>query len=188
MANRSWTLIAAVLLGLVLAPTASVAQQQGGQEETNEHQRSGFWFNGGLGWGSLGCDGCTDREGGTVLSLGVGGTVSQSVLIGGSIDGWTKEEQGTRLTASSALATIRLYPSDTDGFFFRGGLGFGSVETEIAGVGSGSESGGAALLGLGYDVRVSDNVSLTPFLNGVGITTDDTDVNFNQLGLSVTTH
>lgn len=74
------------------------------------------------------------------------------------------------------------------GFWFNGGLGAGNVEAEISGGGSGSETGGAALLGLGYDFRLSDGVSLTPFLNGVGISWDGGDVNFNQLGLSITTH
>lgn len=181
--------ITGLLLGAAafLAPQATVAQEPQ-SEETNPHARSGFWFNGGVGYGSLGCDGCASREGGIVVSLGAGGTLSQHVLLGAGIDGWTKEEDGTRLTASSLLATLRFYTSETSGFFLRGGLGFGTVEVQTSSFGTENENGGAALLGLGYDFRIGDNVSLTPYLNGVGVTTENTEVNFNQLGLSITVH
>lgn len=181
-------MLTAVIVGFALAPRTAVAQEGQADETTSAHARSGFWFNGGLGWGSLGCDGCAEREGGGVLSLAAGGTLSQNVLLGASIDGWSKEENGTRLTASSLLATLRFYPSTDNGFFLRGGLGVGTVEASISGVGSGSETGGAALLGLGYDFRVSETVSLTPYLNGVGISEESGSVNYTQLGLSVTVH
>jgi len=183
--KRTLAVLTALIVGLALAPRSAVAQEG---DTSTAHPRSGFWFNGGLGWGSLGCDGCTGREGGGVLSLAVGGSLSQNVLLGASIDGWSKEENGTRLTASSLLATARFYPSTDNGFFLRGGLGLGTVETSISGVGSGSETGAGALLGLGYDFRIGESVSLTPYLNGVGISEDTGSVNFSQLGLSVTVH
>lgn len=189
---RTRTTVAAVAvivvgLGLTLAPQASLAQEAGQEQEPNSHQRSGFWFNGGLGWGSFGCDGCQEREGGSILTLGAGGTLSQSVIVGGSIDGWSKEVNGNRLTASTLLGTIRFYPSETGGFFLRGGLGFGTVEVELQNV-TVTDDGGALLLGAGWDFRISDSVSLTPFLNGVGVSTDGSDFSFSQLGLSITTH
>lgn len=190
MPRTTFAAVAAIVVGLALAPQASLAQEAGQEQEEqdpNPHPRSGFWFNGGLGWGSFGCDGCQEREGGSILTLGAGGTLSQSVIVGGSIDGWTKEVNGNRLTASTLLGTIRFYPSDTGGFFLRGGLGFGAVEVELENAAARDE-GGALLLGAGWDVRISDNVSVTPFLNGVGVSTDDSDLNFTQLGLSITTH
>lgn len=186
MNRRALTAVTAVLVGLALAPQASLSQETGGEGETNSHPRSGFWFNGGLGWGSLGCDGCSEREGGTVLTIGAGGTLSQSVMIGGSLDGWSKEVNGNRLTASTLLGTVRFYPSETGGFFLRGGFGFGTVEVEV-GDAVASDEGGALLLGAGWDFRISDNVSLTPYLNGVGVGTES-EVDFSQLGLSITTH
>lgn len=95
-------------------------------EEPNRHTREGFWFNAGLGYGSLGCDGCGSREGGLSVSI--------------------------------------------DGF------------------GSESETGGGALLGLGYDIRVGQNVSLTPVWLGFAAQTSNSDANVGQLSLGVTIH
>jgi hypothetical protein len=59
----------------------------------------------------------------------------------------------------------------------------------VSGFGSETRSGTGAILGLGYDIRIGDHFSLTPFLNGVGIsTTGGGDANFSQIGLGITTH
>lgn len=184
---RSMTKIAAIALIAVVAaaPRQALAQDAG---EANAHVRSGFWFNGGLAYGTLGCGDCTDREGGMTANLTFGGTLSQKVLLGGSSRAWRKSENGITLTASAVTGTIRFYPSETGGFYLLGGLGVGTVDVGISDLGDASETGGAAVLGLGLDIRISDNVSLTPYLNGVGISYDGGDANFNQLGLSITTH
>jgi hypothetical protein len=131
-----------------------------------KHRRSGFWFNGGLGYGSLGCDDCSRREGALSGGLALGGTVSQKVLLG----------------------VIRFYTSGAGGFFLLGGLGVGSIRAEVSGFGSDTETGYGALVGLGYDIRVGNNVSLTPFWNGFAASTTSADANVGQLGLGVTIH
>jgi len=152
--------------------------------------RQGFWFHAGLGYGSLGCDDCDDREGGLSGGLALGGTLgSGKVLLGAATTGWTKEENDVRLSVGTLLAIIRWYPSATGGFFLTGGLGFGTIKLSVEGLGSDSESGPAALIGLGYDIRVGRNVSLTPFWNGFGVKGDDeVDANVGQIGLGVTVH
>lgn len=152
------------------------------------HSRRGFWFSGGLGYGSLGCEDCGSRTGGLSGGIQLGGSVSQKVLLGGATTGWTKDEGGVTLTVGTVVAMIRFYPSATGGFFLLGGLGLGTIHAEIDGFGSDSETGGGALLGLGYDIRVGDNVSLTPFWNGFAARTSNADANVGQLGLSVTLH
>jgi hypothetical protein len=91
-------------------------------------------------------------------------------------------------TVATAVALLRFYPSATGGFFLLGGLGFGAIEVDVSGFGSASETGAGALLGLGYDIRVGENVSLTPFWNGFAASTTNADANVGQLGLSVTLH
>jgi hypothetical protein len=153
--------------------------------------RQGFWFNIGLGYGSLGCQDCGDREGGASGGLALGGTVSQKVLLGVSSNVWTKSQDGVTLTAAAVTAAIRFYPSSTGRFFFLAGLGVGSVDLRFATGNvsvSASQTGGGALLGLGYDIRVGNNASLTPFWNGVGISYSDGDANFGQIGLGLTIH
>ena len=80
---------------------------------------------------------------------------------------------------------MRFYPSATGGFFLTGSLGLGTVNAEVSGFGSASETGVGALLGLGYDFRVGRNVSLTPFWNGFAMSSSNSDANVGQLGLSV---
>lgn len=185
MKSATWTVAVALVTTIAFAPHTAVAQET---QDGNDHARSGFWFNGGLAYGSLGCADCTDREGGWTANLTFGGTLNQKVLLGGSSHAWRKSEDGVTLTASTLTGTIRFYPSSTGGFFLLGGLGVGTVDVDVAGFGSDSETGGAAVLGLGIDLRISDNVSLTPYLNGIGISYDGGDANFNQLGVSITTH
>jgi hypothetical protein len=64
----------------------------------------------------------------------------------------------------------------------------GTISAALSGFGSDSETGVGVLLGLGYDIRVGNNVSLTPFWNGFAVHTSNTDTNVGQLGLGVTVH
>ena len=151
-------------------------------------RRNGFWFNGGLGYGSLGCENCDGRTGGVSGTIGFGGTVSQKVLLGVTSTGWTKSEGGVTLTVGTLKGMIRFYPSQTGRFSLSGGLGIGSIHAEIDGFGSDTEVGGGALLGLGYDIRIGDNTSLTAYLNGFAARTENADANVGQIGLSITAH
>ncbi len=151
-------------------------------------QRRGFWFNGGLGYGSLGCDDCDGREGGLSGLIGLGGTVSQKVLLGVTSSGWTKSESGVTLTVGTLTGMIRFYPSNTGRFFLLGGLGLGSIHVDLGDFGSETETGGGALLGLGYDIKLGDKTSMTLYWNGFAARTENADANVGQLGLSITAH
>ena len=171
---------AAGLALLTMLPQAASAQ--------TSHAREGFWFNGGMGYGSLGCDGCSGREGALSGGLAIGGTLSQKLLIGAGTNAWSKSENGATLTVGTLTALVRFYPSASGGLFLLGGLGLGSVHAEISGFGSDTETGVGALVGIGYDFRVGSNVSLTPYWNGFAASTSNTDMNVGQLGLGVTLH
>jgi hypothetical protein len=167
-------------LGVISVPAGLEAQLS--------QTREGFWFNVGLGYGSLGCQDCTGREGGLSGGLALGGTLSSKVLLGGATNSWYKEQDGVTLSASTLTANLRFYPSATGGFFLQGGLGLGVIDIAVAGLGSDSQTGAGAVLGLGYDIRVSRNVSLSPYWNGVAVTHSDGDANFGQIGLGLTIH
>jgi hypothetical protein len=150
--------------------------------------RSGFWFNVGLGYGSLGCETCFgERVDGLSGGLSLGGTVSDRVLLGVGTTGWARSEDGVWLRAGTLDFRARFYPVRTSGFFMNGGIGLGSIS-----IGTGriavTETGVGVMLGIGWDLQVGRNVSLTPFWNGSGISTDSADVNFGQVGLGVTVH
>jgi hypothetical protein len=168
----------ALLLASLLLPSTATAQQT----------RQGFWFNIGIGYGSLGCDDCDDRTGGGSGDLSLGGTLSRHWLLGVGFTGWSREEDGTTLRVSTVDARVRFYPSATGGFFLTGGLGYGQIYARVDGFGSDTQNGGALLLGLGYDARIGRNVSLTPYWNGFAVKTDDSDANVGQIGLGITLH
>ncbi|MBK6306528.1 MAG: hypothetical protein IPF47_12780 [Gemmatimonadetes bacterium] len=92
------------------------------------------------------------------------------------------------LSMGSLAALVRFYPSATGGFYLTGGLGVATLDLGVSGYGSASDTGVSALLGVGYDIRVGRNVSLTPFWNGIGGSFDGYGANFGQIGVSLTVH
>lgn len=186
--------VAVAVLASVALPMNAVAQAvtQAGSPAASAAPaapaRQGLWFNAGLGAGSLGCDGCDSRESAMSGGLALGGTLTQRVLLGAGTAGWTKSEDGGALTVGALNAVVRFYPSVARGFFLLGGVGMGTINVEIDGFGSESETGSAAILGLGYDFRVGRNVSMTPFWNGFAVKTSNADANVGQIGVGVTVH
>ena len=170
----------------LVAVIASVAVV-GTAQAQNAQVRQGFWFSGGLGMGSLGCDNCGSRESGLSGGLSLGGTLNQHWLVGVGTAGWSKNEQGATLTVATLDARVRWYPSATGGFFVTGGVGYGSV-TGSAGGFSATENGVGAIMGLGYDYRIARNTSITPYWNGFAMKNDQTDANVGQIGLAITLH
>lgn len=59
---------------------------------------------------------------------------------------------------------------------------------QLNALGDASETGFGVLLGLGYDFRISENVSITPFWDGYAVSSDVLDVNVGQIGVGVTVH
>ena len=173
------------VFAIAAATVAGTAQAQ--RRAPNASGREGFWISGGLGYGSLGCDGCDSRTGGVSGGLALGGTISPHWLLGVGTSGWTKEEQGARLTVAEIDARVRFYPSATGGFFLTGGLGYGSITGSVGGFSS-TENGAGAILGMGYDVRIARNMSVTPYWNAYAMKNSNTDANVGQIGLALTWH
>lgn len=170
----------AVVASLVVAATSALAQ--------NAHVRDGFWISGGLGYGSLGCEGCgSQRESSISGDLSLGGTISPRFLLGAGSAAWTKSQDGATLTVGTLDARVRFYPSTSGGFFITGGVGFGSVRGQVGGF-SATETGFGTILGLGWDIRVAKNTSITPYWNGFAMKNDNTDANVGQAGIAVTLH
>jgi outer membrane protein with beta-barrel domain len=169
------------------AAVASLTVGAASAHAQNAQIRDGFWFSGGLGYGSLGCDGCGSREGSISGDLSLGGTISPRFLLGAGSAGWTKSEQGATLTVATLDARVRFYPSATGGFFVTGGIGFGSVRGQVGGF-TATETGVGTILGLGWDIRVARNTSITPYWNGFAMKNANTDANVGQAGIAVTLH
>jgi len=166
------------LLTVLLASTSFAQQAQ---------TRDGFWIGGGLGYGSLGCEGCTDRTGAPSGYLKLGTTLRQNVLLGIETNGWTKSEFGARLTMGNVSGAVYFYPMASTGLFVKGGAGYSMLDASTD-IGSGSESGFGMILGAGYDVRVTRNLSITPVANWFRGGFDGGSANVLQIGLGVTSH
>lgn len=126
--------------------------------------RQGFWIAFGLGFGSadLTCDGCAfDRETGGAAHIRLGGTVSPRLLLGGDVTGWTKVVDGVTNTAGNVSFIAQYYPSATGGLFLKGGAGFSTIQFIDGGEQARGDSYGLSA-GVGYDIRVGRNVSITP--------------------------
>lgn len=173
--------IAVAVLGMALAAMPLAAQDR-------PNTRTGFWFNLGIGGGTLGCDDCDGRESGGTAQIALGGTINSRVLLGASSNAWAKTVDGTTLSMGSLTAVVHFYPSATGAFYLTGGLGVGNLKIEDNFFGTATTSGATAILGVGYDWRVGKNFSVTPFLNGIGGSFDGGGVNFGQVGVGVTWH
>jgi outer membrane protein with beta-barrel domain len=167
---------------------AALAVSAASAHAQHKQVRDGFWFSGGLGYGSLGCDNCGSREGGVSGDISVGGTISPRFLLGVGAAGWSKSDQGARLTVSTLDARVRFYPSRTSGLFLTGGIGLGTVRGDFGGGFSATETGVGTILGLGWDIRVARNTSITPYWNGFAMKNSNTDANVGQAGLAITLH
>ncbi len=102
--------------------------------------------------------------------LTLGATVVPRLLVGVEANGWRKNIQGTTVTAVNASVVSYLYLKATSGFFFKGGFGISWYREDPAlkdPSDTVSTTGFGITAGLGYDLRVGDNISLTPVGNFV---------------------
>jgi len=155
-----WTLAIAVLM-----PRPALAWDQ---------EREGFWIGFGFGYGSarVSCDDCgaSAREGGLAGFVKVGDTLNRKVLLGTELNFWTRSQgQLDTLEFGNFSLTITYYPWVSSGFFVKGGGGLSLVNTDVL---EGSEirtldlgSGVGAIAGIGYDLRIRRNLSITPVFN-----------------------
>ncbi|HEU4681877.1 MAG TPA: outer membrane beta-barrel protein [Gemmatimonadales bacterium] len=171
------------LLTALLATTAFAQQAQ---------TKEGFWIGGGMGYGSLGmsCDGCgdVDRQGGASGYFKLGGTLRPNVLLGVEGNAWRKSEGTSTVTMGNFSGAAYWYPMATSGLFLKGGVGYSTLRLDDDVIGDASDSGFGLLAGLGYDVRVSRNLSITPVANWFRGGFDGASANVLQLGLGVSSH
>ncbi len=153
-----------MLTGLLLGLGASLAAAQ------HPQIRQGFWISFGLGYGSahLTCDSCTNTTvGGVAGFIRLGGTLRPNLRLGGEIDGWTHHYSATTTlpsadeVVSNVTAAVYFYPMPASGLFLKGGLGISNYYFTCCG-GSVTGTGAGFIAGLGYDIRVGRNFSITP--------------------------
>jgi hypothetical protein len=160
-------------------------------EAQRPQTREGYWISGGVGYGSwdLSCEGCqSDRESGVTVLLAMGGTPSRNLLIGGEIEGWSKEQDGVDIVFGHVSGVAYWYPRATGGLFVKGGIGIGTLSLDAGPLGDESDTGLGLHAGAGYDIRLGRNFSLTPTAGVFWASLDPGDANTLYIGLNATGH
>jgi hypothetical protein len=174
---------ALALVVTLLVPSLALAQRP--------QTRAGFWISGGIGVGSLdlACDGCeTDRETAPTAVLAMGGTLRPGLLLGGEIEAWAKEIEGVDFSVGHISGVLYWYPRPAAGLFLKGGVGIGGYSADAGPLGDEQDSGLGLHGGIGYDVRVGRNLSITPAAGIFWVNLDAGDANVLYAGASVTGH
>ena len=151
--------------------------------EHRSPQRQGAWFSAGFGVGMASCATCEDGSvNGFSGGLSAGKVINDRILLGVGTAGLFGS--GAAAYAGSVVdARLRFYPVRTSGFFVTGGVGLGSAKALDE-----TRYGLSTVMGLGWDVPVGSNLSLTPFWNGIGVASWYDYAFAGQLGLGITIH
>ncbi len=181
---------AALALIALIAGATSAANAQGRDrglvELPRRPVRSGFYFTAALGAGREQCrfetSACAvlDPNGDPMPSNGqrwrdaftspsfalrLGGTPSPNARIGLELFGWSGDNGPATERTVGLLANAQLYPSRRDGFYLKGGLGFGWSTFDDHVFAPSTESGFMFNGGAGYDIPVSRNIALGPVVD-----------------------
>jgi len=193
----------AVLLGSVTAPLSAQGHEcQCGlrevkESDTNPNRRSGVWASLGAGAGVESFNafdgfGWSNGLWGGVVYGKAGLTVGQNLTVGGEGQLWIHEFPDYRRTLGSIMIIGQLYPVARGGFFLKGGAGWtrddlrlyytpqSPVQTE--------QNGWGWVAGVGYDVRIAKDVSITPSFDFVDHYYDITEERMVNMGLAITFH
>ena len=94
--------------------------------------------------------------------------MTPQILFGLELNGWRRDIDGTMTTAVNGSFVSYVYLKETSRLFFKGGMGV-SWYREDAPVkfpeDTASTTGFGLTVGLGYDWRIANDVSLTPAAN-----------------------
>lgn len=171
--------------------------------ELKPADHNGFFFGLGIGGGSLKLkldnnqvSVESEAETGGAVNLYLGVAISRSVLLGLSLDGWTKQYEddftGTDATWTFANATACVWFYPTDYLFLKAGPSLARTELEISATGiavTGSEEGFGIMIGLGGELRLGSKFALVPqaqYLHqNYGDIGADTDLEANYFTITI---
>src|SRR5207253_8963875 len=110
----------------VIALLAVLSCAAGAARAQYPQRRDGFWIGFGLGYGAanITCDNCVDSSsvGGITGFVKLGGAPSQNLLIGGTINPWSRTNAGLTETIANVTAPASLSPATRSGVVATGGL------------------------------------------------------------------
>ena len=151
-------------LAVLLACSGNLSAQS-----MHPNTREGFWigFGGGSGSAGLDCSTCaTDRIGAFSGYLRMGGTVSQTLLLGGEANGWFHSQSGVTEDIAYVAFVALWYPIRTGALYLKAGIGGMSYRGDD-GIDTLTANAPAGSLGIGYEFRVGRKFSVVPYLNSL---------------------
>jgi hypothetical protein len=170
--------LAVLVVTLALPSIEAAAQTPEGLVEVHESTRKGFWLGLGLGAGGESYDvrpavGYSDVLYRPTVSLRLGGTVSPRLRLGGEVLSWINDAGPAVESLSSALFIAQFYPFSRSGLYLKGGLGIGRNAVDFDNGFDQGDTGFAALVGAGYELRLGRRFYLNPVIDVVGHRYDD---------------
>jgi hypothetical protein len=168
-------ILLAALVAVSAAPLTPLAAQRpsrdrGIVELAPEPTRGGFYATLGVGAGREQYkfsdeNEYTDALTKPTLALRLGGTPNANVRVGAELFGWGSEvEEGTE-SFTAALLSAQVYPSQTAGFYLKGGGGIARSGIDFNNGSSTFETGFGWTVGAGYDLPLSRAVAIGPTLD-----------------------
>ena len=165
--------------------------------EENPNRRSGPWAALGFGGGAESFNsyngfGWSNSQWGGLAYLKAGLALGQNLSVGAEGTIWFTEYADQRRAIGSIMIIGQLYPVARGGFFLKGGGGWTRDETRQYFPSNPSQKfardGWGVVAGLGYDVRIAPNVSITPGVDLVGQRYQAADERLVNLSLGFTFH
>ena len=162
--------LAVAVLAITMASQLEAQAPRKGIAEVQPSRRGGFWGSIGFGAGMENVDldgdalGYSDALWRPTFNFRLGGTVKQTLRLGGETFVWTNYQGGFTETLWTIMPFVQVYPVKTAGLNFRGGAGYAwsSVsDNYYYGVTSG-DNGFSTLLGIGWEFPVSSKFFITP--------------------------
>jgi len=162
--------LAVALLVVSLSSRLDAQTPRKGIAEYQPSTRGGFWGSMGFGAGmeNVNLDGdafgYSDPLWRPTFNFRLGGTVKQTLRLGGEVNVWTNYSGSLTETLVTLMPIIQVYPVKSAGLNFRGGVGYAwsSVsDNYYYGVSSGN-NGFGTLLGVGWEFPLSSKFFITP--------------------------
>ncbi len=187
-------LLAVAVCSTFLAPQGLSQERHSRLREVPRNERDGFWIGFGLGGGTEQFELDNDPAGYSqeitrpTFYLKLGGTPSQSFLIGGELFAWVNDAAGVTETLSSAMFIAQWYPARQGAFFLKGGVGITDNSFEFDDGFRSSKTGFGGVVGLGYDIRVGRKISIAPTVDFIGHKYDGFEERMVNFGLGLVFH
>lgn len=189
--------VRSALMALALGAVALPAAAQDITPATDGPPRQGFYIGLGLAGASVSadCNACADADAAGMFGshLKLGGTLSRSVRLGADLFGVTTNDGlfadlagatgDVTETAGHLMLAVTVYPTSTGNFWFQAGLGSVVYLADVKDDQQYTGRGFGGMLGVGWDLRVGKNGSITPYVSLTSSTNGKLyDENGDELG------